>query len=341
MTDGQGAHVSHSNSPKSLHETRGLGHCLATVPRRLAPMLALLSLSLAACPSPVRATLARVAPAADVDAVAVDATGVYAVAAGDPLAYHDGAILRVSPDGRDVVVVAADLNDPLHVALGAGHVWWLTEDGVHRASAGASPGAPEVVAPLDHPSALTVVDGAAIVGVDGAIVRVVPGAGDEPAVLVADAGAVTDLATDGASIYWTDAAGGRVVRADATGASVTVLATDQVGPVALAVADGAVAWVTAGDSSSDREATVATVPAAGGAVKVLARRGYGYEDVAISAGWVYWTWGDMFSSAHRVRLTGGGQQPLAEDQTDLDGIAVAGADVWIGGPDGVYRLTLR
>ena len=127
------------------------------------------------------------------------------------------------------------------------------------------------------------------------------------------------------------------MRARRDGSDVAVVADAQATPVAVVIADGAIVWITQGDTRLEIEATVAKAPIGGGEPTTLFRRGYDYEGVTVDRGWVYWTWGDVFSSVHRVRLRGGGAQQVVSDRTDLDGVALDGGSLWVGAADGLYR----
>jgi hypothetical protein len=275
----------------------------------------------------------RVLEARDVDAVIADGRGAVCVASGELLNRADGSVLAIA-DGGAAVALARRLDDPRQPVLAGDDVYFLTDDGVFRvARAGGAD--PVRLAPLTRPGALALVGGELVIGLADTIVALPPDGAARA--LVGNAGAVGALAVAGDRLLWLDRAGGRVMRARLDGTDVTVLADGQAEPAALAVAGDAVVWVTQGDTAKDIEATVATVPIAGGQVRVLHRGGYEYEGVTIHRGWVYWTWGDAFSSVQRVRLAGGKAQTVVGDQTDLDGIAVDDGGLWIGGGDGLYR----
>jgi hypothetical protein len=84
-----------------------------------------------------------------------------------------------------------------------------------------------------------------------ATVMSIPKTGGTPTVLVpgpapAQENLPFSLATDGASVYWTDEAGGTVSKVAVVGGDVTVLATDQSGPGAIAVDGTSVYWSNGG-----------------------------------------------------------------------------------------------
>ncbi|HVV87566.1 MAG TPA: hypothetical protein VHE35_31210, partial [Kofleriaceae bacterium] len=241
----------------------------------------------------------RVAALGEVADVVADAGGVVALASGDPGVRHGGTIVAVDGAGA-VTTLDARIDGPGHLALTATDAYFLVPSGV-QAAARSGDGA-RTIARVDGATAIAIAGADVLVGAGGHLLAYDhDGAGR---VLVADAGSIADLAVDDAHVYWLDA-GGRVVRARRDGTEVTVLAGDQVEPAAMALAGDAVVWVTRGDPARQLAATVATVPAAGGAVRVLQQGGQDDRAVAVDGGWVYWTDGTVEAgTVHRVRLTG-------------------------------------
>jgi hypothetical protein len=278
----------------------------------------------------------RVLDASDVDEVVADERGAVCVASGQIGGRRAGQLHAVRPDGTSAQL-ATRLDDPAHLQLAGDVVYYLTDDGVHRVARDG--GAPVRLAALDHPTALALAGGELIIGLDDAIVALPPDRGARA--LVAPAGRVVDLAVHGEHLFWLDAAGGRVMRARLDGTEATALADAQAAPAALAIAGDTVVWITAGDTALEIEATVAAVPAAGGPVRTLHRKGYGYEALAVDGNWVYWSWGEVLSSVRRVPLGGGDAQTVASGQTDLDGVALDPGGLWVGGPDGLYRAARK
>ena len=287
---------------------------------------------LAACGRPPFGAAQRVNDVRDVDEVEADGHGVVILSSGNATTRQDSELHTVDAAGT-TVDLARGLVEAHHLAITGTDVYFLTADGVHKiARAG---GRVELAMAVDHPTALAVEGTELIVAIADTILAVTPDGTARS--LVVGAGDVGDLAADHDHVVWTDRKGGRVMRARRDGSDVVVVADAQATPVAVVIADGAIVWITKGDTRLEIEATVAKAATSGGQPTTLFRRGYEYEGVTVDHGWVYWTWGDVFSSVHRVRLRGGGEQQVVSDRTDLDGVALDAGSLWVGAADGLYR----
>jgi hypothetical protein len=157
--------------------------------------------------------------------------------------------------------------------------------------------------------------------------------------LVADAGAVTGLALDDASVYWTtfeapDAAdadpGGSVLSVPKCGGTPTTLTRTQSLPVLPALDSTHVYWPNTGNG------TVARVAKTGGVPETLASNQLEPSYLATDGEYVYWTnhAGNLLnhplSSLVRVPASGGDVMTLSSHQTHLGAVAVVGSSVFFG-----------
>jgi hypothetical protein len=144
------------------------------------------------------------------------------------------------------------------------------------------------------------------------------------------------LATDGAFLYFTDAAvgGGSVRKVSLGGGDVTTLDPDVKSPYAIAVAGDTVYF------TDDQNGLVMSVPTAGGTTTTIASgEGFPYA-IAVDDSNVYWT-NRTAGEVRAVARAGGAGAPITTLAAGINtprGIAVAGGTLYLGSNAGMMRM---
>lgn len=130
----------------------------------------------------------------------------------------------------------------------------------------------------------------------------------------------TALAVVDGEVYWTTRAGpwdvqGVVSRVSRCGGPVTMLAENQIGPVALAVANQTVFFGTLGnDNTGVAKGALFRVPVAGGTPSPIAKGWIFAGGVTVDASYVYWTGLSDTYGVHRVPVAGGAPEGIGPNQ---------------------------
>lgn len=164
----------------------------------------------------------------------------------------------------------------------------------------------------------------------------------QPVVLAHDESSPWAVAVGAERVFWVTqgdsgsggSATGAVRSVPAAGGSVTVVATDQNGPVDLAYRDGFVYWACFSGSGN-----ISRAPDAGGEAKVLANANAPWS-VTVDDSFVYWT-SRQDGSVHKLPVGGGAEPaPLADGETpgQLPGLAASGSSLyWVDTERGEIR----
>jgi hypothetical protein len=266
--------------------------------------------------------------------VALDASHVYFA---DLAA---GTVARAPKAGGAVETLATGLVTPVHVAVGAGHVYVQTGDGrVQRVPV--TGGAPSVVGASNAPGVVAV--GPTLVAwgdgeFPGAVWAAPIGGGDATKLVAgkdtsAGAVGVSALAVDATSVFFADVAGLAVLRVPIGGGAVSAVAEGlSTAPAGLALAGGA-AWFAQGAAHA-----VVGVPLGGGAPVVLGTADYWPGVVAVDATAVVYggTSADGAGVVRSVALAGGAPVTVvAELARPPRAIALDAARVWFADGEGV------
>jgi hypothetical protein len=178
----------------------------------------------------------------------------------------------------------------------------------------------------------------------GRVMRL-PLTGGAPTILAKNVGEPLFLASDGASLYWTDGeVDGKVVKLDlAAGAQPVVLIDGQSGPRALAVRDGFVYWTDVADGTLLRTLDHLTGPP-DAAVRTASRLASGLKrptDLLLLGGFAYVP--DENGFVQRVPLDGGDPQAVAKVDGLPYAVATDGASIYwstLGIPGGIFSAPL-
>ena len=155
--------------------------------------------------------------------------------------------------------------------------------------------------------------------------------------ITADFAQGTAVAVANGEVYWTTRAGkfdteGVVSKVSRCGGLVTTLASNQIGPVALAIGSDTVFFGTIGDDNSGvAKGGLFRVPAVGGATSQLATGWIFAGGVTTDASYVYWTGLSNPFGLHRASLDGGAPQGLGPDQVFYY-VAVDGTRIYLSQP---------
>jgi hypothetical protein len=192
------------------------------------------------------------------------------------------------------VVLAADQNGPLALALDQANLYWVDYDEGTIMKLPLAGGPPVTLATgQSHPEYIAVdatrvywSTGGTNINPIGGIVEV-PIAGGAPVVIASDTNALHDsVASDGSHVFWTSYQGGTVTRTAPDGSASLTIASGQQTPMGVVVGATSVFW------SDETGGAVMKAPIDGGTPVPLAS-GQGVTSIALDATNVYWASGGL------------------------------------------------
>jgi outer membrane protein assembly factor BamB len=173
-------------------------------------------------------------------------------------------------------------------------------------------------------------DASVVVGDGGVASAVVLASGEEP----------NGLALGDADVYWTDTGGGQVRSVNKNGGqAVTVSDAPGTDPWGLAVDSTRVYWSVPNFASGGMNATIMSIPLAGGAATTLASNLDSPELVVAGPSNVYWTALGP-AAVESVPLDGGSVATIARDPLGGAGVAIDATDLYWSTGAGIFRAPL-
>jgi hypothetical protein len=137
--------------------------------------------------------------------------------------------------------------------------------------------------------------------------------------------ALGGIAVDDTDVYWGTSAGD-IRKISQSGGQPSTIASGQGGLLAVAVAGDSLYWVT--------DTAVKKAPKAGGAEHVVATLSAGQgpaSDIAIDAGWIYWSYaGAADGAVFKAPLGDGAVQIVASMQVNTNSVAVDATGIYWG-----------
>ncbi len=130
------------------------------------------------------------------------------------------------------------------------------------------------------------------------------------------------LATDGTHLYWTNTAGGELMRLPLAGGTPERLVSGQSQPRKLALGPTHVYWANRGSSS------IMKAPLAGGEATVVAADQADLEDVAVAGDILFWA--DGSSLLMKAPLAGGAASAVSQKPSGSRDIATSATHVLLG-----------
>jgi hypothetical protein len=315
-----------------------------------AARLAAAALCLAACKSEPHVGAARDA-GTDAATGALDAAGDAADAPLDGPADLGPPCQTGGTSADEPTTLGCALAPPGRLVIAAGYLYWTVQ--------GAGPivwraplvgGGPEPLVWDTSGAFGLVVDDTFVYYTQVNVGRVMrlPLAGGAPTALASQIGQPLFLASDGASLYWSDGSmDGKIVKLDlANGAKPVILIDGQPGPRAVAVRDGFVYWTDVSDGTVLRtlDHLTGSADAADAAVRTASRLASGLKrptDLLLLGAYAYVPDGNGF--IQRVPLEGGHLQPVAKSDGPPYGVATDGVAIYwttLGIPGGLFKAPL-
>ena len=258
-----------------------------------------------------------------------------------------GTVHRILKGGGDGGTLAADQDDPYDIAVSDGQVYWTNfnypDGGVF--SVPVTGGAPTLLSEEEYPRSIAVQGDQIYWGTfeetDGRVMSMTVGQAEPPTLMASVDGGVSDLVVDGDQVFFTahalssgvsfivdptEPAEGSVfvTSVGADPFNVAQLATDLAAPWGIAKQGDRIVWVDGMGDSDSQPRSVLSVPAAGGALDVLASGQTAPWGVAVDEQYAYWTDHD---EVWAVPLDGGNPILLAEQQNRARSIVVD--DQWV------------
>lgn len=147
------------------------------------------------------------------------------------------------------------------------------------------------------------------------------------------------IAVHGDYVYWTVRAGqndsdGSVRRVPRCGGPVTVLASQQVGPVSIAVGGSTLFWGNMGEGVGSPAGALMRMPLGGGAATRIASQTIFWKAMTTDQSFVYWASETTLHGAYKAPIAGGPPVPIAPDQAFTE-IAVDSSRAFLSQPASV------
>jgi hypothetical protein len=164
-----------------------------------------------------------------------------------------------------------------------------------------------------------------------------PLGGGTPTVIASEQDGPVTLAVRGGYVYWGTLTGEAVMSAPVTGGEPTVLAEFESSPIAIAVDDQSVYFATLG-TSGEVAGVVASVPIGGGDVVTIASDQDSPRGIAVDSSNVYWTTADGF--VMKASIAGGPATQIVTTESLAGALTVDEKNLYWLTPSGVWTAPL-